>query len=334
MSRLWFTLVCIVCLLATAWEAHSQTAGPARPRTKLVVDMSGRTVEIPAVINRIAITCYGGASQEIAALGGSDRIVAQPSGSKFPQLSRMYPRLGSVPDAGSFNNVNVEYIISLKPDVVVASVYARQGNRKIESAGIPVVVVTTGLADISRLLTEFTMMGKILGEEQRAGELVRYWNKYLSLVQKRVMAVPESKRKKVLYLSSTGSFMRTEGRAWWGHYFITASGGINVSRDVSYAGEITMEQILNWDPDAIIVNRDRHHPGNMKEVLRKYSVHRCPTGAFWWDRPSPEAILGVMWLAKSLYPQVMADIDLKKETRSFYRQFYGYTLTDGEYAAF
>lgn len=296
--------------------------------------MSGKTVAVPAVIKRIAVTCYGGASQTTAALGGSGKIVAQPSGIRFPLFSRIYPRFAGVPDAGSFNNVNVEYIIALKPDVVVGSIYARQGNAKIESAGIPVVVVTTGLADVSQLLAEFEMIGKLLGEEKRAGRLVRYWRKNLSQIEKRVRSVPEGKRKKVLYLSSSGSFLRTEGTVWWGHYFITAAGGINVSRDVGYSGEITLEQVLRWAPDTVIVSRDRQQTGNIREVLNRYSVHRCPTGAFWWDRPSPEAILGILWLAKTLYPEAMTDIDVKRETMSFYRDFYGYALSEKEYEGF
>ncbi|OPY00115.1 MAG: hypothetical protein A4E58_00155 [Syntrophorhabdus sp. PtaB.Bin006] len=57
-------------------------------------------------------------------------------------------------------------------------------------------------------------------------------------------------------------------------------------------------------------------------------------GAFWWDRPSPEAILGIIWLAKTLYPEDMADIDLRKEAMLFYKTFYGYALTDREYETF
>jgi iron complex transport system substrate-binding protein len=63
-------------------------------------------------------------------------------------------------------------------------------------------------------------------------------------------------------------------------------------------------------------------------------VYPCPIGAFWWDRPSPEAILGILWLSKKLYPEVLADIDLKDESRIFYREFYGHELTDPEFEEF
>jgi iron complex transport system substrate-binding protein len=69
-------------------------------------------------------------------------------------------------------------------------------------------------------------------------------------------------------------------------------------------------------------------------AVRENAVYRCPVGAFWWDRPSPEAILGIMWLAKTLYPSACADVDIKGETDSFFRRFYGYNLSDEEYEAF
>ena len=41
-----------------------------------------------------------------------------------------------------------------------------------------------------------------------------------------------------------------------------------------------------------------------------------------------------MWLAKLLYPDYTREIDLEKETREFFREFYRYELTDEEYRSF
>ena len=63
----------------------------------------------------------------------------------------MLPGFADVPDVGSFDEVNVEEILKLEPDVVIASVSSEKGNKKIEEAGIPVVTVLTGRADIEGL---------------------------------------------------------------------------------------------------------------------------------------------------------------------------------------
>lgn len=189
-------VICIVCMWITTCEGYSQTADATHRQTKTIIDMSGKAVAIPRLIDRIVVTCYGGASQEVSVLGGTDKIVAQPSMRRFPQLLKMYPRFVDMPDVGSFDSINVEQIMALKPDIAVASVYSTRGNKKIESTGIKVVAVSTGLADINRLLEEFMIMGKMIGEEKRAGQLVQYWNDRLSLLLKRTAAIPGSKRKR------------------------------------------------------------------------------------------------------------------------------------------
>lgn len=43
---------------------------------------------------------------------------------------------------------------------------------------------------------------------------------------------------------------------------------------------------------------------------------------------------GFMWLAQTLYPDYTKDIDLKKETKYFFSEFYNYDVSDEEYASF
>ena len=309
-----------------------------------VVDATGRSVVLPNVIRRVVITCYGGATHEVSVMGAADRIVAQPSMRRFPNLLKMYPRFAATEDAGSFENVSVERIMTLKPDLVIAGITSPRANRKIESLGIPVVTAAIGRADIDSLLNEFRIMGRVFGTEKRAAELVSFWKERLSFIRKRVSAIPLSKRKRVFYLGS-GSSLATDGRLWWGQHFISAAGGVNVAADIGPARQVTVEQLLVWNPDVIVMHtdtgplsagrpvRDNPRMRNVKAV-KDNRVYPCPVGAFWWDRPSPEAILGILWLAKTLYPERMKGLDLEKETASFYKRFYDYGLSGGEYGSF
>ena len=58
--------------------------------------MAGKSVEVPEKVEKIAVTCYGGASHEVAILGAGDKIVAQPPMQRFHswlkcfQVLRMY----------------------------------------------------------------------------------------------------------------------------------------------------------------------------------------------------------------------------------------------------
>lgn len=322
--------------------ARGMNAPAASSRT--VVDAIGRKVALPEVIRGVVITCYGGVTHEVSVMGAADRIVAQPSMRRFPNLLKMYPRFAVTEDAGSFENVSIERIMTLKPDLVIAGITSPRANRKIESLGIPVVTAAIGRADIDALLNEFRMMGKVLGTEKRAAELVSFWKERLSFIRKRVSGIPVSKRKRVFYMGSESS-LSTDGRLWWGQHFISAAGGVNVAADIGPARQVTVEQLLVWNPDVIVMHTDtgllsaarpaKDNP-RMKNVkaVKDNRVYPCPVGAFWWDRPSPEAILGIMWLAKTLYPERMKGLDLRKETVSFYKRFYDYGLSGGEYGSF
>lgn len=118
-----------------------------------------------------------------------------------------------------------------------------------------------------------------------------------------------------------------------------------MAESLGYSQELTVEQLLLWNPDVIVVSNTRAVQSPVDAVLtnpklknikavKQGAVYPCPIGAFWWDRPSPEAILGVLWLSQTLYPEVMADVDLKHEARFFYHTFYGHELTDAEFETF
>ena len=302
---------------------------------KSVVDMGGKSVGVPEKVERILITCYGGVTQELAVLGLADRIVGQPKMDRFPLLLSRYPAFAELPHAGSFNNINVEEALKLRPDLVLASVTSEKGNQQLRDVGLPVVTVLTGRATLETLQKEFLLIGSLTGQEVRARELVDYWLKILGLLEERLASLSEGERKRVYYM--LGNTLHTNGSAWWGETLICTAGGINVASEMGKARDIDIEQLLRWDPDVLILSSNEGKPVLRKDIekdpqlrdlraLREGEVYYCPIGAFWWDRPSPEAVLGFLWLATTLYPERFSDIDLHEETRNFFERFYEISL--------
>jgi iron complex transport system substrate-binding protein len=248
-------LILAALFIATEGQARQEKNAENPYLLKTFIDSAGRTVTVPHPPRRIVITCYGGASHEVAVLGGADKIAAQPSDRRFRQFLKMYPELNGIKDVGSFNNVNLEEILSIRPDLVISGIVSPQGNAKIERLGIPVFVVNVGRADIESLLQEFRTVGALLGGEKKAGELISFWRKRLSLVEERLATVPASKRKKVFYTShGSSSPLSTGGHLSWGHHFIAASGGVNVAESLGFSQELTVEQLLLWNPDVLILS--------------------------------------------------------------------------------
>ncbi len=319
----------------TEAETEAETA-----TTRTITDMSGNTVTIPVEVNKIVVTVCGGVSQEISVLGAADKIVAQPGKCLFSTLYTMFPYFNDVPDVGAFSNANVEEIIKLDPDLVIVG---PSGNESIAATGIPTVSVLTGKATLATITKEFTMMGEILGEQEKAADLVDLWNEKLAIFEERSAQIPADEVKNVYYM--LGAVTHTNGNGSWGDSFVTVVGAENAAAEIGDTKDVSVEQIISWNPDVIIASanegsyiptEDIKNNEQLQDVsaIQNDEIYQCPVGCMWWDRPSPEAILGFMWLAKTIYTDYYSDIDLESEIKDYYQTFYGYSISDEEIEAF
>jgi iron complex transport system substrate-binding protein len=60
-------------------------------------------------------------------------------------------------------------------------------------------------------------------------------------------------------------------------------------------------------------------------------VYRVPKLVAPWDTPVPDSVLGIVWMAQTLYPEVV-ELDCAAETEHFYRTFYDYDISAQEVA--
>ncbi|WP_373840252.1 ABC transporter substrate-binding protein [Methanospirillum sp.] len=335
-----YPLVLIVILLLScvgAVYAASQDASSARTRT--IVDSAGVSVQIPDDIQKVVILCQGGASQDVLILGGADKIIAAPPQNYAPLLLKMFPTLKDVPNAGSFDNLNMESILKLEPDIAINSVTATKGNPNLVQNNVPVIQLLTGMAQMDTIISEFKMMGEVFKNPSKTDEIVSYWDYTIKLVNDRTSTLSDSEKKQVYYM--LGGPLHTNGLNMWGHSFITTAGGINVADEIGNNRDINAEQLSEWDPDVIIVSSNEGKYVSDDEIknnpqlselkaVKSGSIYHVPIGGFWWDRPSPESPLGFLWLAKTLYPEKFADIDMKSEMKKFFTKFYEYDLSDDE----
>ncbi|MDO5044634.1 MAG: ABC transporter substrate-binding protein [Coriobacteriia bacterium] len=304
-----------------------------------VIDAKGNEFVIPDKIERIAITCNGGTTHEVVIFGGADKIVAEPSMKKFPQLLKMYPQLKDVTNAGSFDDLNIEAMISVEPDIALVGITSDKGNAQIADLGIPTYTMYIGRAKIDTLLQEFLNVGKIMENEKKAEDLVAHWDRVLGDLKKTAESIPADKRKKVYYIGTADITKANRGE--WSKEWIDAIGADFAVPADNMKGDVSVELAASWDPDVIVVQGgheldpllNNEAIQDMKAIKEK-QVYSVPIAGFWWDRPSPEATLGFLWLAQTVYPDYFGDIDLKQESKDFFKEFYNYELSDEDYESF
>ena len=125
---------------------------PAQAKVS-IRDDRGVTVTLETPPRRI-VSLLPSLTETVCALGACDRLVGTDRFSNWPASVAALPKLGGIEDA------QIERIVALKPDVVLASTSARVMDR-LESLGVRVIALESrNRADVKRTLA---LLGQILG---------------------------------------------------------------------------------------------------------------------------------------------------------------------------
>lgn len=328
------------CSTSSTNSASAKTSNK-QAAARTITDDAGKQVSVPSTINRIADS-WPAHNEVLTMLGAGDKIVATIHTPKSrPWLYKVNPAMNKA--VNTFNPViNIEELVKTQPDIAFVSV-GDKNVAKIQETGIPTVQLT--FTNFKSLENTFIQTANILGGPavQRAKMYNSYLNSKLKLVTDITSKIPQSQKLKVLHLTSISPNIVDGGGtiidAW-----IKAAGGINVAASVKGNFKpVSMEQILKWNPDVIILGTGNSGLGAQNANLLKTDpqwqqinavkngrVYNNPNGAFMWDRYGAEEALQIQWAAKTLYPDKFANLDMNQITRSFYQQFLNYDLSKAD----
>ncbi|WP_446897371.1 ABC transporter substrate-binding protein [Clostridium sp. LBM24168] len=327
-------------------NSTSQKTEEKKIQTKIVTDTAGKKVEVPVNVKRVA-DAWQAHNSIVAMLGGGDKIVATVLTQKMaPWLYKVNPQMNNATTTFNKDSTpNTEALMKTKPDVVFIPVNEKNAN-KMSQLGIPAVQLN--FTDFNGLKKCVDLTGEVLGDsaKKRAEKYNSYLDSKLNMINSITSKLPEDKKPKVLHITSISPLI-VDGSDTIIDNWIKVSGGVNAAKDIKGNNKkISMEQILKWNPDVIIlgintlmkVNSGKKVMDNLLKdpVLQKTSavkskrIYFNPFGAFYWDRYSAEEALQVQWAAKILYPDKFSNIDIIKETRYFYKTFFDYDLSNEE----
>ena len=181
------------------------------------------------------------------------------------------------------------------------------------------------------------LYGKVLGARamQRASMWASYVDDQVRYVTSRTRTLSPQERPSAYYvrgpdaLSSHG--LRT--CTYWYTQFAGADMVTGRAR-VEGRGSISAEQLILWDPEVVFVGRLYPVDLVLKDprfrtlrAVKNHAVYPMPTGVFFWDG-GPESVLLMLWVAKTVHPELFADLDLPAKVREYYSKFYGIALED------
>ena len=285
----------VLCLLVLAL--------PSGPSNAAVYnDDIGRSVQIPSYPRRI-VSLAPSITETLYALGLDREIVGVTDFCNYPEAALSKPKVGS------FISLSAEKIVSLSPDLILATA---DGNRKesveqLVRLGLPVYTVSP--SNLNQTLRMISTIGRMTGREKESHALVRKLQQRIRHVTTATEHLP---RPKVFFQVGIDSLI-TVGRDTFLNELITLAGGVNISGEetVRYP-RYSIERILTAAPDVVIVTSMKGE-GSFEQVkknwLRWSSLPAVRTGRIYLMetdlvfRPSPRIVDGLEELTILIHPE-------------------------------
>ena len=202
-----------------------------------------------ANVSRV-VAAGGSLTEIIYYLGHQKYLVARDLTSNFPPEAKKLPSIGYV------RNLSAEGLLSLSPSLILSEADAGPPHviEQVKRTAVDFRVIKDDY-DSKSILNKISCIGKILGTDERDIELkFRYLNEKIE--QLRSVSSEGTEIKSVLViLMMRGTSPIIAGADTSGDGFIQMTGNINAFADFSGWKPVGIENILDNNPDAIIITK-------------------------------------------------------------------------------
>ena len=234
---------CLFILLPLALLLCLGCASPPAPGN--VVDDLGRTVNIGQIPQRI-VSLAPSNTEILFALGLDDIVVGVTEYCNYPEEAKAKPKVGG------FSTVDVERVVYLEPDLVLAArIHSKTAIPALEKLGLTVLALAP--VSLDEVMSNINLVGKITGQDKLASKLVDNLRKRIEAVANKTQDLALNQRPRVFYLTWHDPLW-TRGKDTWADEIISKAGGQNIAYDLSGDKTIDLETVIHRDPQVIIAS--------------------------------------------------------------------------------
>ncbi len=326
-----------------------------------VTDSWGREVSIPEKVTRVI--CSGsGCLRYLVYLQGQDLAVAVDDMEKSRSMfeSRPYylahPELKDKPLFGEFRGFdNPELIVALDPaPQVIFKVNGKMGHDPVElqnKTGIPVIILEYGQLGVGKKEMDETLllMGRVIGKEQRAREVIAFFDGIIEDLTKRTADIPEGERPSCYIggVAFKGPHGMTSTEPAYPPFMFVNAGNIaaDPSRKASeqlQQSTFSTESLVSMDPDKLFVDLSTLQGGaevNALNQLRTEAPYRVLSAVEkgeiygvlpynWYSQNHGSILADAYFIGKVLYPERFEDVDPVEKADEIYTFLVGKPVFD------
>ena len=289
-------------LLATSCSQPSmQKTAPSGTYT----DDTGRTVQIQGTVQRI-ISLSPSNTEMVYALGLQDKLVGVTSYDNYP------PDAKNKTIVSDFSTIDMEKIVNAKPDLVLAdSIQQKDTIPALEKMGITVYTMSPNTMD--EIYHDLKTLGQITGKTKEADSLAAGLTARVQAVADKTTKLTVNNKPRVLFVTWYDPIW-TAGSDTMIQSLIEKAGGTNIAADLNGYATITLESVIQRNPQVIIVTNsmgDQHttldyiksnDQFKATDAVKNGKVYEIDADVF--GRTTPRIVDGLETLAKLLHPEL------------------------------
>ncbi len=295
--------VALVALLAAGCGGDEPAAEPTPSAGSITItDDAGQQLTLAKPAQRV-VSLAPTQTELVFAVDGGDRLVGVSDFCDYPAEAQ------EIEKVGDFSSPNVERIVALEPDLVVAATGVQATvTERLAELGVPVAVLDP--ATLDGMVSDLQKLGALLGTEQRAQELADELGATIQDVEDKLAGVEPV----AVFFEIYGKPLMTAGSGTMIEDIVTRAGGENIG---SAAGEgfpeFSLEVLVREDPQVYIaVKGAQSDPGSIAKRAGYAQLSAVKDGrVFVMDdnlvvRSGPRAVEGLVQVAEYLHPDVFA----------------------------
>ncbi|MBT8508497.1 iron transporter [Methanomicrobiaceae archaeon CYW5] len=355
--------VCLVCAMACGCvdDSTSVQTSPEHQTggTEMitVTDALGREVTVPKSPERVV--CSGaGCLRYLTYLRAQDRIVGVDDIEQRDTIfdARPYalanPQFKDYPLIGEFRgNDDPEKIVAANPQVIFKTYLTspEDADELAEKTGIPVIALTYGSLSTYRddMYASLRLMGHVMDREERAEEVIAFFNAAIADLNTRTEDIPESEQPTTyvggIAKSGPHGFQSTEP-AYPPFAFVHAN---NVAGELGTDhADVAQEKIVEWDPELIFVDlstlqTDPNAVTELRDDPSYQGLSAVQAGEVygvlpynWYTQNHGSIVADAYYIGTVLFPDRFSDVDPAAKADEIYTFLVGEPVFDEMNKAF
>ena len=288
---------------ATPLPTPSPTPVAAFPAK--LTDDEKTAVTIPAEPRKI-VSLTPAATEILFALGAGSRVVAGTAFDDYP------PAAVALPDVATFTSVDVEKIVGMEADLVIAggnSFNPPEAIKQLRTLGVPVVVVYA--PNLAGVLADVKLIGAATGLADQADAMAATMQSGFDAVGAATAGLAKPKTFYELDTSTGPIYTVADGSAYV--EMITLAGGTPITTGSTTDFSIPLEKLIAADPDLILLgdaaygvtaDQVKARPGwNVMTAVKAGAIR--PVDDIIITRPGPRLVQGLRSLALAIHPDLV-----------------------------